>query len=330
MGVGVADRLGPVPRARLGEDAVDVRLYRRLGDEQGPGDFPVGLAGRDEPQHVGLTGRQLTGIGRRRRGPGRDSGRRGTGPAGGRAGRLRRADGGVEQPLLHARVKDRLAGRGRVDRPADLGPRRVLGQVAERAGPQRADDRLVVGVGGEHHHPGARVAGGNPGGGGGAVAPGHVQVHQHDLRPRRGDQLDGRLAVRGLPDDGDARQGPEQQDQALPDRRLVVSDDNGDLLAWHAGLGHAVILPNAGTVRRHARQAAPARLCSSGCARQPGSRRQTSHQLPDGPEVSVPPASAARSRSPVSPYPAPARASGAAPPGAGSGLLTRSVMPSDG
>ena len=212
-------------------------LDRGLGDEQGPGDLPVGLARRDEPQHVGLARRQLTGIGRRQRAT------RGTERTSRRARRLRRADGGVEQPLLHARVEDRLAGRGRVDRAADLGAGRVLGQVTERAGPQRADDRLVVGVGGEHHHPGARVVGGDPGGGGGAVASGHVQVHQHDLRPRRGDQFDRRLAVRGLPDDGDAGQRPEQQDQALPDRRLVVGDDDGDLLALP--LGHAVIVANA-------------------------------------------------------------------------------------
>ena len=61
-----------------------------------------------------------------------------------RAGR--RADGGRQQPLLDLRVEHGLAGGGQ-DGPADLGPGGVLGQVAERACLQGADDRLVVGVG---------------------------------------------------------------------------------------------------------------------------------------------------------------------------------------
>src|SRR5580700_10878742 len=59
VGVGVASGLGAVTRACRGEDAVDVGLDRRLADEQGAGDLPVGLAGRDEAQHLGLARRQL-------------------------------------------------------------------------------------------------------------------------------------------------------------------------------------------------------------------------------------------------------------------------------
>ena len=44
-----------------------------------------------------------------------------------------RAGGGREQPPLDVGIEHGLAGRGGPQRPPDLGPRRVLGQIAERA-----------------------------------------------------------------------------------------------------------------------------------------------------------------------------------------------------
>ena len=61
MLVGVVHGLAAVARAGLGEDPVDVRLHRRLADEQGPGDLPVGLARRDEAEHLGLARGQVAG-----------------------------------------------------------------------------------------------------------------------------------------------------------------------------------------------------------------------------------------------------------------------------
>ena len=70
------------------------------------------------------------------------------------------------------------------------------------------------------------------------------------------------------PGHGDPGQRAEQQHQALADGGLVVDDDDGDR---GVGIGHAGIL------------------------------KCTLHCPSSGPAVSVPPASAARSRSPVSP-----------------------------
>src|SRR6185369_5846951 len=125
-----------------------------------------------------------------------------------------------------------------------------------------------------------------------AVASRHVQVHEDDLRVLRRDGLDGGLAVLRLADHRDPGQGAKQQDQALADGGLVVRDDN----AYGVGvLGHAGIV-------RSIRQAPPA-----------------------GPASSVPPASAARSCSPVRPAPAPVCASGPVWPAGGSGLATLTV-----
>ncbi len=125
------------------------------------------------------------------------------------------------------------------------------------------------------------------------VAARHVQVHEDDLRVLRRDDLDGGLAVLRLAGHGDPGHGAEQQHQALADGGLVVRDDDGYRL-WV--LGHAGIL-------RHTRQVPAA-----------------------DPASSVPPASAARSRRPVSPAPAPVVVSGPAWPGDGSGLTTLTLI----
>ena len=109
------------------------------------------------------------------------------------------------------------------------------------------------------------------------VAARHVQVHEDDLRGLRRDDLHDGLAVLRLAGHDDAGHGTEQQHQALADGGLVVRDDDGYLFR---ALGHAGIL-------RYTRQVRPA-----------------------GPASSVPPASAARSRRPCRPAPAPVVASG--------------------
>src|SRR5271165_2004597 len=210
-------------------------------------------------------------------------------PAGPAAVLAAGARGGRQQPLLHLGIEHRLAGRGGQHRPADLGPGGVLGQVTERAGLQGADDRFVVGVGGQHDHLGLRMAGPDAARRLHPVAARHVQVHEDDLRVFRRDDLDGGLAVLGLAGHGDPGHGTEQQHQALADGGLVVGDDDGNRLRV---LGHAGIF------------------------------RQIRHVPAAGPASSVPPAPAARSRRPFRPAPAPVAASGPAWPAGGSGLAT--------
>src|SRR5262249_57297009 len=52
---GVPDGLGPIARARLGEDPVDVGLDRGVAQEQALGDLGVAQARREKGQHLGLT-----------------------------------------------------------------------------------------------------------------------------------------------------------------------------------------------------------------------------------------------------------------------------------
>src|ERR1700733_15942207 len=211
-----------------------------------------------------------------------------------RPGCPRRAGRGREQPLLDAGIEDRLAGRGGQHRTADLRPGRILGQVAEGAGLQRPDDRVVVRVRGEHDDARPGVLGGDAARGADPVAAGHVQVHEHDLGLHLRDQVSRGVPVRRLTRHDDAGESAEQQDQALADRGVVVGDDHRDRLGRVPG-AHAGIL------------------------------RPTRHSPSAGPAVSVPPPSAARSRRPVSPYCAPVAASGP-PARAGSGLATRTPL----
>ncbi len=242
-------------------------------------DLPVGLARRDEVEHLGLARRQV-GVG----------GIGGVGAPGGRGGG--RTGSGRQQPLLHLGIEHGLAGRGGQHGPADLGPGGVLGQVAQRACLQGADDRFVVGVGGQHDHLGLRMAGPDAARRLHPVTARHVQVHEDDLRGLRRDDLDGGLAVLRLASHGDPGHSAEQQHQALADGRLVVSDDDSYRLRV---LGHVGIF-------RHTRQVPSA-----------------------GPASSVPRASAARSRRPVRPAPAPVAASGALVASGGRGLATVTV-----
>jgi hypothetical protein len=220
-----------------------------VADEKRARDLPVGPARRDQAQHLRLAWGQVALL---------------------LVARWQgwRADGGGQQPLLHLRIKDRLAGRGGQHGPADLSPAGVLSQVAERAGLQGADDRLVIGVGGQHHHLGLGLAGPDAPRRFDPVAARHVQIHENDLGLYRRGELGRGLAVGGLADYGDSRQGAEQQNQTLADGGLVVRDDDGDRL---------------------------------GASRHAGILRATCQFPAVGPASNVPPASAARSVRPVRP-----------------------------
>src|ERR1700683_1444083 len=54
----VGDGGGPGPDAELGVDPSDVVLHGLLGQEQARREMPVGLAVRDEPHYLCLSGRQ--------------------------------------------------------------------------------------------------------------------------------------------------------------------------------------------------------------------------------------------------------------------------------
>ena len=73
---------------------------------------------------------------------------------------------------------------------ASSSPRRVLEQVAGRAGLDRPQDVGVGVVRGERPAPGRRAGRGDPAGRGDAVDAGHPQVHQHHVRPQSRGQRD--------------------------------------------------------------------------------------------------------------------------------------------
>jgi hypothetical protein len=97
-----------------------------------------------------------------------------------------------------------------VQRPSDVGPVGVLGDVAAGAGPQRVQDQVLVDVRGEHDDRDVRVLGGQPPGGRDAVEDRHPQVEQDRVRPVRGDLLHRLLAVGGRADHLDVGQPTEQ------------------------------------------------------------------------------------------------------------------------
>ena len=91
--------------------------------------------------------------------------------------------GGRDQTALDHGVEQRLmVGRG-VDRARDLDDPRVLCQVSARARAERVEDRVIVGVGGQHDDLGVGLGLPDPAGGLDAVESRHSQIHQHDVRP---------------------------------------------------------------------------------------------------------------------------------------------------
>src|SRR5262249_48429711 len=111
---------------------------------------------------------------------------------------------------------------------------------------------------------------------------GHLQVHQHDIRPDALVHGDGLLAALGLADDLDARLAVEQRAQPLPHDGVVVDEQHPD-----RALGR---FAQRGTSTR-TRVPAPGALSTR----------------------SVPPSRSARSRMPGRPKPPPPRRFGSNP-----------------
>jgi hypothetical protein len=125
---------------------------------------------------------------------------------------------------------------------ADIRPARVLGQVATCAGPQGVYHRPVIGVGGKHHDRGPWHAVAQQTGGLDAIAPGHPQVHENDVRKQVSGEGDGLVAVSGGAHDFDFRQEAEHHRESFTDYPLVVSDEDTDPLA-HAGTRNSTRKP---------------------------------------------------------------------------------------
>ena len=85
-----------------------------------------------------------------------------------------------------------------------------------------------------------------------AVEPGHVDVHDDDVRHERQRDLDGLLAGRSLADDLGVGNRLEQGTEAGPEERVIVGDEDPDRSAHAASLIHRMPWER----RRHERPAA--------------------------------------------------------------------------
>ena len=187
---------------------------------------------------------------------------------------------------------------------------------------ERRQDVGFFGIGGEHDDRGLGMGGADAGGRGDAVAAGHAQVHEHDVGAVFVDESGRFVTVGGGAHDLDVVEQAEQQFQTFAHGRLVVGDDD----PYSLTLGHArrrfagrgrlsnTFAPTSSLTPAAAPQAAvdaatrslaDARSCPTPLLLIPESSHRPANQDRDGPRVIVPPASSARSRRPVRPYPPP-------------------------
>ncbi len=134
------------------------------------------------------------------------------------------AEDGRDEPLLDRRVEVGVSVGDGADRAFDLFCARVLGEIAVRAGLQRREERVVVGVGGEHEHVRFGQGRANRPCRLGAVQLGHAEVHEDDVGAQLAGELDGFDAVGGRADDLDVVGEPDEHGESLADGALVVGD----------------------------------------------------------------------------------------------------------
>ena len=128
------------------------------------------------------------------------------------------------------RVDEALAADDLVDRPQQRLVRRLLEDVALRAGLEAAAEQAALAVGGEDQDGGLGDLLGQDLRRLEPVHAGHADVHDHDVGPASLGQRHRRRAVGGLADDPDVRRARERQAQAFADDLVVVHDQAGDLL----------------------------------------------------------------------------------------------------
>ncbi len=196
-------RVRTVADVEFGEDPQQMRLHRRLRDDQPTADLHVGQSVRHSAQHIHLPSRQ-----RHRRGPSHPG----------------------HQPCRDAGSQHGLApGRG-VDGVHQLLARGVLEQVADGA---RLDGPLDLRVGlvrGQDQHAGPGGPGDDLRGGTRPVEDGHPQIHQHHVGLQPFDETDCRPAVLGLADDLDGGFVRQQGDDPGAHHGVVVRHEDPELL----------------------------------------------------------------------------------------------------
>src|SRR4029079_5520578 len=150
----------------------------------------------------------------------------------------------AQQPRRDGRRKHGFAPERRSHGADERLARRVLEEVARRAGRDRGSD-VAVGVEGREDEDPGRVADlGQLADRAGTVDLGHPEVHEDDVRP---EPLGGghRLAAIGrLADDLELRVAVEDAAEAVADDRVIVDDEQADRWHWR---GQGAWTPIAGT-----------------------------------------------------------------------------------
>src|SRR5581483_11764329 len=133
----------------------------------------------------------------------------------------------------------------------DLFRRGVLQEIADGAGLQRREYVLLGGVAGQHDDLGTRMALGNLARRLDSAHPGHLQVHERDVRPQSRHEPHGLLAIPRLADDLDARLPVQQGTYALPHHGVVVHEhdpNRGFTLTAHRGNSTRTRVPAPGAL----------------------------------------------------------------------------------
>ncbi len=225
-----------------------MRLHRLLADGEAAGDLGVGQALGDQPEHLGLAGRE----GAERRQP--VGGRR---PAAGELGDQAAGDGGGDQRVARGDdpdgVEQPLGGDVLEQEPAGPGVQCVVHVLVEVERRQHQDAGPAVG---RRRHDAPR--------GLDAVEVGHAHVHDHDVGVVLGAQPHRRQTVGREADDPEVGLRPEDRAERRAHDVLVVGDHDADQGVAHgagapgrtaatanppAASGPAVIVPPSIAVR---------------------------------------------------------------------------------
>ena len=177
----------------------------------------------------------------------------------------------VDEPARDRRGEQRVAGGDDADGLHEPGGRRVLEEEAVRAGPERAQDDLLVVVIGDDQDVRLRACGLDPADRLDPVQDRHLDVHQHDVGAAGERELDALGAVARLARDVQVGLGLQQRLHPAADELLIVDEDDPRRPVAHAA-GTAWTPPTASSAARSSGSVARSAITARICSRPPGVR----------------------------------------------------------
>jgi len=202
---GDAGGFGAAAGAEFGEDVIDVALYGAFADEEGGGDFLVGLAAGHQAENFELAGAQL--------GDFHPFGELG-------------ADGGGN--IVLAVVDD-------ADALDEIFEARVFEQVGAGAGAEAAVNVFVAFERGEDDDAGGSELLADDFDGFDAVHFRHAEIDERDIGYIFHEEVDGFFSRGGFADDRHIRDAIERGDQAFADDGVIVGDEDANWVSLRNG-----------------------------------------------------------------------------------------------